>query len=68
MSDNSFLYSEAFREFIHDDITWCANDCSYTECERNKANRLSKGGLCTMAYFKDTEMCLLNKEKDYEDN
>ena len=53
-------------EWIHDDITWCGNECSYTECERNIANRLTKGGYCTMAMFKDTEMCpLRNKTEIY---
>lgn len=57
------LYSQAFAEFIHDDITWCGNECSNTKCERNLANRLTKGGVYSAAMFKDTEMCPLTKEK-----
>ena len=32
------LSAEEFYEWYHDDITWCGNDCHYTECERNKEN------------------------------
>jgi hypothetical protein len=33
------------------------------ECERNIANRLTKGGLLSMALFRDTEVCpLYDKE------
>ena len=55
-----------FSEWIHDDITWCGNECSHTECERNLANRLTKGGMYSAALFKDTEMCPLTKEKKNE--
>jgi len=44
-------------EWIHDDITWCGEECSYTDCERNLANRLSKTGWYSAAMFKGTEMC-----------
>ena len=44
-------------EWFHDDITWCWDDCPYTDCERNRANRLSKTGLCSAAMFKGTDMC-----------
>lgn len=47
-------------EWIYDDITWCGNECSHTECERNLFNRLTKGGLYSAALFKDTEMCPLS--------
>ena len=57
-------------EWIHDDITWCGNECSHTECERNLANKLSKTGVFSMSMFKNTEMCpfsinlpINNKEK-----
>ena len=53
-------------KWMHDDITWCGNECSYTECERNIVNRLSHEGLFSMAMFKDTEIYPLNR-KD-EDN
>lgn len=53
-------------EWFHDDITWCGNECSYIECERNIVNRLSHEGLFSMTMFKDTEICPLNR-KD-EDN
>lgn len=49
-------------EWIHDDITWCGNECSHTECPRNQINRLSKEGLFSMAMFKDTETCPLSKK------
>jgi hypothetical protein len=49
-------------EWFHDDITWCGNECHYTECERNLANRLMKDGLYSAAMFKDTEMCPLTKQ------
>ncbi len=51
-------------EWMYDDITWCGNECSYTKCERNLANKLSKTGMYSAAMFKDTEMCpLYDKEK-----
>lgn len=55
-------------EWIHDDITWCANECSHTECERNLANRLMKDGLYSAAFFKDTEMCPLEDKKREQPN
>jgi len=52
-------------EWIHDDITWCGNECSYTKCERNLANKYIKTGIYTVSMFKGTEMCpLKEKEKD----
>lgn len=51
-------------EWFHDDITWCGDECSYTECERNLANKLSKTGLYSAAMFKGTEMCPLAKLAD----
>ena len=51
-------------DWIHDDITWCGNECSYTECERNFANRLTKGGYFSAAMFKGTETCPLSKDKN----
>jgi len=50
-------------EWMHDDITWCGNECSHTECERNLQNRLTKGGYYSAAMFKDTEMCPLTADK-----
>ena len=49
-------------EWLHDDITWCGNECSHTECERNIVNRLSHEGLFSMAMFKGTPTCPLYKE------
>ena len=49
--------------WFHDDITWCGNECSYTKCERNIANRITQGGLYSAALFKDTEMCPLTKQQ-----
>ena len=48
--------SELYKWF-HDDICWCGNECSNTECERNQANRLIKEGIFSMSMFRDTEMC-----------
>ena len=57
-------------EWMHDDITWCRNECSHTECERNLANKLLKTGIFSMSMFKGTDMCpfynnfsTINKEK-----
>ena len=44
-------------KWFHDDITWCGNECSNTECERNQANRLQKEGIFSMSLFRDTETC-----------
>lgn len=51
-------------DWFHDDITWCGNECFNTACERNIANRLTKGGLYSMALFKGTEMCPLQENKN----
>ena len=50
-------------EWFHDDITWCGNECSYTECERNQTNMLDKTGLHSYALFKDTESCPLSNKR-----
>ena len=54
-------------KWFHDDITWCGNECSHTECERNMANRLEQGGLMSIAMFKDTETCPLKHKEVTED-
>lgn len=51
-------------EWFHDDITWCGDECSNTECERNLANRLQKTGLFSAALFKGTEICPLYKVEE----
>lgn len=51
-------------EWIHDDITWCGNECFHTECERNLVNKLSKEGLFSVALFKGTEMCPLHEDEE----
>ena len=54
-------FMQEFADWIHDDITWCGNECSYTECERNIANKIAKEGLYSAALFKGTETCPLTK-------
>ena len=53
-------------EWLHDDITWCANECGHFECERNLQNRLQKTGLYSAAMFKNTETCPLYTMKENE--
>ena len=53
-------------DWIHDDITWCGNECSHVECERNLQNRLNKTGYYSAAMFKGTEMCPLKEEEKDE--
>lgn len=48
--------------WIHDDITWCGNECSHTECFRHPSNRLNKEGWYSAAMFKGTATCPLTKE------
>ena len=60
------LESNDLYEWIHDDITWCGNECYFTKCERNITNKLSKAGLYSVALFKGTEMCPLSKENKDE--
>lgn len=55
-------------EWFHDDITWCGNECSHLECERNIENRLSKEGFFSMSMFKGTETCPLTNKKRVEPN
>ena len=54
-----------FLDWIHDDITWCENECSNIKCERNLANRYTKGGMYSAALFKGTEMCPLTKGEEH---
>lgn len=50
-------------EWMHDDQTWCiADECPRTECERNIANRLSKGGYYSAEDFRNTDMCPHRKD------
>ena len=58
--------SEPFITWIHDDITWCGNECSNTKCYRNLVNRYTHGGLYSAAFFKGTEMCPLTWEDEDE--
>ena len=51
-------------EWFHDDITWCGNECSHIECERNQANRLQKTGIFSMSLFKWTETCPYYKPEE----
>lgn len=55
-------------EWIHDDITWCGNECSHTDCERHLSNRLTKGGMYSAALFKGTEMCPYANESEKEND
>lgn len=50
--------------FISNDITWCASDCPNKACDRNLINRIPLEGGFSMARFKGTEMCPLNKLTD----
>ena len=54
-------------EWFHDDITWCGNECSHTDCERNIINRLAKDGPFSMSLFKNTEMCPYREENENEE-
>ena len=56
-----------FVKWIHDDITWCGNECSHTECERNAANRWSNDPIYTASFFKGTDMCPLKGKEDETD-
>lgn len=55
-------------EWFHDDITWCGNECSHTECERNMVNRLSHEGMFSMALFRETETCPLYRRENQNEN
>lgn len=57
---------EEIYKWFHDDITWCANECSHTECERNIANRLTKGGFLSLSNFKGTPTCPLSEKAKKE--
>lgn len=51
-------------EWFHDDITWCMEECSHTECERHLSNRLTKGGYFSGAMFRNDPICPLYKEEE----
>ena len=55
-----------FYKWMHDDITWCGNECSNIECERNLANKLTKEGMFSMSLFRNTETCPLYREEQKE--
>ena len=57
---------EELYTWIHDDITWCGNECSHTECERNIVNKISKTDMYSVSMFKGTETCPLTKENKNE--
>ena len=60
-------YDDSIYAWMHDDITWCINECSYTKCERNLANKISKTGMFSAAMFKGTDTCPLTKERNDND-
>ena len=62
----NFYDDEWFVNWIHDDITWCGDECSNTKCYRNMANRYTHGGMYSAANFKGTEMCPLTWENEDE--
>ena len=44
--------------WIHDDITWCDDDCCpLINCRRNPKNIANHAGLHSFANFKETEEC-----------
>ena len=55
-------------EWIHDDITWCGNECSHTECERNQINILDRTHWHSYAMFKGTETCPYYKKDDEDED
>ena len=63
----SFLNEGWFRKWVHDDITWCTEECSNTDCERNTVNRLSEDNIYAAALFKGTDICPLTRESDKHD-
>lgn len=54
---------EDFLEWLHDDITWCGNECWNFTCERNLANRLSKTGPFSCSFFRGTDVCPIYRKK-----
>ena len=56
--DKSDIWIKEY-EWFHDDQTWCGNECSNTACERNITNRLTHGGLMSIAMFRNTDTCPL---------
>ena len=59
---------DELRTWIHDDITWCYDDeCPHTDCERNIANRLTKGGMYSAAMFKGTDTCPHYRKDDVDE-
>ena len=46
---------------MHDDITWCIEDCPLTSCYRNSVNMMDKTGVHSFARFKGTSECQLGQ-------
>lgn len=54
-------------DWIHDDITWCGEECDFTECMRNTKNKRQKTGIFTMSFLKGTDLCPLNSKGENDD-
>ena len=54
------------REFIKDDICWCADshNCKHDDCFRHMNNRTSRTGIFTISHLMWTELCPMKKESE----
>lgn len=60
------MISEDFLMWIHDDITWCAEDnCPIVNCIRNPVNMANHSGLHSYANFRESDECVIYRlERD----
>lgn len=62
MSRVERLRAKQLADFMHDDITFCSEDCENTACIRNQKN-IRVPGVHSYANFKGTELCPIRKER-----
>lgn len=53
-------------DWIHDDITWCMNECRNISCFRNLKNKSPTTKVFSAAKLKNTELCPIEQNKFYK--
>ncbi len=57
-----------YESWIHDDKTWCANECNYFDCSRNPVNMSNPIGIHSYANFENTDLCEKKSAEKYGEN
>ena len=60
--------NEKMLAWIHDDITWCADEsCPMINCIRNAKNMMDHTGLHSYAAFRETDECPIYRMEQQAD-